>query len=104
MAVSALQKLTAALQQHQRVDLREPFLPPALRFDTAPTRGAIGDWVLNAVLEELERLGAYSSFYTGAAARARLAMIESLGFGNPEMTRRLRLLDARFGAPTSPGP
>lgn len=101
LAVSALQQLADAILRHDHVDASEPFLAPGERFDSVPPGNAIGDWVLAAVLEEFERLGSFSSFYTGASARKRLQIIRSLGFGSAEMERRLRLLEKRFGLPAS---
>jgi len=97
LAVSALQQLSDAVLQHHRVDVSEPFLAPGKRFDLVPPGEAIGNWVLAAVLEEFERLGSFSSFYTGVSARRRLELIRTLGFGSAEMGRRLRLLQERFG-------
>lgn len=96
LAVNALQQLCSAIQQHNRVDLSEPFLAPGERFDTVPPGAAIGNWLLAGALEQLERLGSFSSFYTGPSARQRLEAIQALGFGSAEMERRSRLLQKRF--------
>ena len=102
LAVNALQHLANAIRKNNRVDPSEPFLAPGERFDSAPAPGvAVGKWVLAAVLEEIERLGSFSSFYTGPSAWQRLEIIRKLGFGSAEMERRLRLLQKRFGLPTS---
>jgi len=101
IAVDVLQKLINALLQHQRVDLGEPFLSPGKRFDSVPLGGEIGNWVLAAVVEEFERLGFYSSFFSGVSAQQRLQLIHKLGFGSEEMKRRLQLVQKRFGLPTS---
>lgn len=98
LAVSALQQLSNAVLRHHRVDVSEPFLAPGKRFDFVPPGEAIGNWVVAAVLEESERLGSFSSFYTGVSARQRLELIRTLGFGSAEMERRLRLLQKRFGS------
>jgi len=96
VAVNALRQLSTAgaarLQEH------EPFLPPSRRFDSIPRSPDFGRWAMAAILEEFERLVSYSSFYTGLSARPRLEAIRSLGFGSPEMERRLRLVQQRFGA------
>ena len=97
LAVDALQQICNALLRHGRVDTDEPFLAPGARFDSIPPGPVIDNWVLAAVLEESERLGSFSSFYTGAAARQRLEIIRTLGFGSAEMERRLRLVRERFG-------
>lgn len=101
LAVSVLQQLGNTIFQQNRVDPREPFLAPGQRFDGVRPGESIGNWVLAAILEESERLGAFSSFYTGTAAQQRLQMIQSLGFGDAEMGRRLRLLQQRFGLSAS---
>ena len=101
LAVDALARLNNVIARNQRVDAGEPFLAPGERFDSVPPRNAIGDWVLAAVLEEFERLGSFSSFYSGASARPRLEAIDNLRFGGAEMQRRSSLLQQRFGpAPT----
>jgi FkbM family methyltransferase len=101
LAVYALQQLCNVILEHKPVDLGEPFLAPAERFDSVSPGKSIGDWVLAAALEELERLGSYSSFYTGPSARQRLEIIRTLGFGSAEMERRSYLLQQRFGLPAS---
>ncbi len=99
LAVNALAQLCTTILQQQQVDTSEPFLAPGERFDSIVPGEAIGNWVLAAVLEELERLGSFSSFYTGASALQRLQIIRELGFGSSEMARRLSLLQARMGLP-----
>lgn len=97
VAVAALNRLAGQILQQQRVGATEVFLPPAPRYEAMTPGAGIGNWILGSVLEELERLGAFSSFYTGAATRQRLEAIVELGFASDEMKRRLRLLKQRFG-------
>ncbi|MBL8399477.1 MAG: FkbM family methyltransferase [Candidatus Accumulibacter cognatus] len=99
LAVNALAQLCTTILQQQQVDTSEPFLAPGERFDSIVPGEVIGDWVLAAVLEELERLSSFSSFYTGASALQRLHIIRELGFGSSEMARRLSLLQERLGLP-----
>lgn len=99
LAVNALAQLCTTILQQQQVDTSEPFLAPGERFDSIVPGEVIGNWVLAAVLEELERLSAFSSFYTGASALQRLQIIRELGFGSSEMARRLSLLQERLGLP-----
>ncbi len=101
LATEALVQLRSAIAEHGRVDPGEPFLAPTERFDSIPPGKAIGNWVMAAVLEEIERLGSFSSFFTGTAALPRLEKIRALGFGGAEMEGRLRLLQKRFGLPAS---
>jgi FkbM family methyltransferase len=100
VAVQALAQLGESLQRG-KADPGEPFLAPGQRFDSVRPREALGDWILAATLEEFERAGSYSSFYTGMAARQRLELIRELGYGSAEMQRRLSLLQRRFGLPAS---
>lgn len=97
LAVNALQQLSNTILRSKQVSLTEPFLAPSERFDLlAPTRENIGSWVLAGVLEAVELLGAFSSFYPGLLSRQRLEMIQALGFGDAQMKRRLDLLRKRF--------
>lgn len=96
-AVAALQRLSNQIFERRQVDANEPFLAPSERFDAIPPGQAIGDWILAGLLEEFERLVAFSSFYTGTAALPRLEAIQSRGFGSAEMGRRLHLVQSRFG-------
>ena len=97
VAVDALVQLLTSITRDRRADPSEPFLAPGERFDSVPPGDAIGDWILAGVLEEFERIGSYSSFYSGASARQRLETIRNLKFGGAEMDRRLSLLQQRFG-------
>jgi len=100
-AIKVLTQLCESIMQKKRVDLDEPFLAPGARFDSLDPGGAVGDWMLAAANEELERLRAFSSVYGGIAARNRLERICSSDFAGPEMRRRLSLLRQRFGPPES---
>ena len=77
----------------------QPCLAPSSRFDAIAPGEAVGNWVLAAASEELERLGAYSSFYTGTSAPSRLELIRAIGLGSNEMQRRLHLVQRRFNLP-----
>lgn len=101
VAARALAELCRFLVEGGPADPGEPFLAPGERFESVPPGDDFGNWILAAALEELERAGAYSSFYTGAAARQRLELIRDLGFGSAEMARRLSLVERRFGPPGS---
>ena len=96
VAVRALDNLFQLAVKYQQVNLSEPFLASSERFDSLDPKEAIGNWVVCSTLEELERSASFSSFYTGQAARQRLEAIRNLGFGSPEMARRLALVEQRF--------
>lgn len=95
LAVQMLEAISAALQEGAPIDLDEPFLSPNPRFDSIPPDGRLAEWCLAAVIEQLERLGHYSSFYTLDASAARLTLFQQLGFPSDEMARRLSLVEAR---------
>ncbi|NWJ41142.1 MAG: FkbM family methyltransferase [Geothrix sp.] len=101
-AVQALQQLLDRIVHRNRLELDEPFLAPGGRFDLLATGPSVDNWMLAAILEEIERLGSYSSYYTGTTALPRLEKIRALGFGSAEMGRRLSLVQQRFGLPGSP--
>jgi FkbM family methyltransferase len=101
LACVALLRLSEALQRAP-ADLRGPLLAPGARFDAIAPGDRLGDWLLAAALEELERLGTLSSFYVGAAALPRLQTIRQLGYGSPEMDRRLDMV-SRLAQSRRPG-
>jgi FkbM family methyltransferase len=96
LAAQALQRLCNEMLQKKTVDLTEPFLAPSRRFDVIAPGASIGDWVMAAALEELERLSAFSSFYTRETTLPRLDAIRGLGFASAEMERRAALIRQRY--------
>jgi FkbM family methyltransferase len=104
VAMSAIKQLFDSISLERPVDASEPFLAPSKRFDSISPGARIDDWMLAASAEEFERLQSFSSFYTGDSSRSRLELIASLGFGSEEMSRRLQLLNARFGTESTPRP
>jgi FkbM family methyltransferase len=96
VAVDSLSQLSNRIAAENRIDVDEPFLAPGERFDTVAPGANFGAWLLAGVLEELERLAAFSSFFTGADTRPRLEGIKSLGYASAEMLRRLDLVQRRF--------
>lgn len=96
-AVGALQQLATPILQRAEINLSEPFLAPSARFDSLRVGDVLVNWLLASVLEPLEQLSSYSSFFPGNSARRRLELIAGLGFASPEMERRLDLVRTRFG-------
>jgi len=96
VAVNALNRLIESIRLTGVVDPSEPFLAPLERFDSIAPGEALGSWILAAALEQLERRESFSSFYVGPSARDRLEAIHALGFGGPEMERRLELVRLRI--------
>jgi FkbM family methyltransferase len=96
VAVKALNQLCKIIFQQRQINPSEPFLAPGERFDSVSPRNSLANWIAAAALEELERNGALSSFYSGASTRQQLEIIRDLGFGSDEMNRRLNLIELRF--------
>ena len=96
LAMNALSHLSNNIIASKRIEAEEPFLAPDARFDTLACGDVIGNWVLAGVLEALERVSGFSSYYAGASGLPRLEMIAELGFGSAEMERRLRMVRTRF--------
>lgn len=92
VAVDALKRLAESIRQTRQVDPNEPFLAPLERFDSIVPGEALTNWIVGSVLEQLERRERFSSFYAGPIALDRLEAIHALGFGSPEMERRLELV------------
>jgi len=92
VAVNALNRLAESARQTGVVDPNEPFLAPLERFDAIAPGEMLGNWIIGAILEQLERRERLSSFYAGPSALGRLETIHALGFGSPEMERRLELI------------
>jgi FkbM family methyltransferase len=96
VAVNALTELVESIRVTGIVDPNEPFLAPLERFDSIAPGEAFSNWILGAVLEQLEKRERLSSFYAGPSAHDRLEAIRALGFGSPEMERRLELIRLRI--------
>jgi len=96
IAVNALNQLNNHILEHKHITPSEPFLIPGKRFELISFGENFDKWLHASVLEEIELLESYSSFYTGAAPRNRLESIRKLGFSSPEMNRRLSLVESRF--------
>ena len=98
-AIRALAKLGQTVITPKLIDSSEVFLTPCSRFDGLVPGESIDQWLEAAVLETLEMLRAYSSYYTGKNSLGNLKRIHALGFGSPAMDRRVRLIQMRFGDP-----
>jgi hypothetical protein len=98
VAVNALTRLVEFIRLGGRVDPGEPFLAPSERFDSIAPGEVLGGWIVAAVLEQLEKRERFSSFYADPSALERLEAIHALGFGSPEMERRLDLVRRRINS------
>lgn len=97
-AVAGLAALANRMLTEKQVNHRWPFLLPLAETHLPPE--IAGQWaaILSAVLEGLESMASFSSFYSGQSSRGRLELLRKIGIQSPEMSRRIKLLDMRFGA------
>jgi hypothetical protein len=97
-AVRTFGRLIDEILRNRQVDLSEPFLAPNARLEAVNPGVRWSDWLIAGILEQVELLGSLSSYFTAEEpARSRLSAISRTGFGSAEMSRRLALLNARFG-------
>jgi len=96
-AVGALQTAVEWFTHGEGIALDEPFLVPCPRFDAIHIPSNEATWCFAAVLEQLERLRSFSSYYEGRGSRPFLTSLSQLGFLGEDMQRRAELIDARFG-------
>jgi FkbM family methyltransferase len=92
------------LESEAQRAVEEPFLPPAERYDAVSPLDRPADWVRCAVIEQLERLRAYSSLYVRDTTPEVLGPIMELPFRSPEMDRRWQLAKMPPGEPPRPEP
>ncbi len=81
---------------------REPFLAPSLRYEAIAADAAPHDWLECSVLEQLEKVRAFSSLYGGAQTRSVLEPVFGRPFCSPESERRRQLLRMRTGTQSKP--
>jgi FkbM family methyltransferase len=81
---------------------REPFLAPSLRYEALPADTAPHDWLECSVLEQLEKVRAFSSLYGGAATLSVLEPVFRRPFRSPESERRRQLVRMRTGIQSEP--
>jgi len=103
-AVGALIDVAERMKKNEVLDaLAGPFLAPAMRYERLLTAGRPGDWLRCAVIEQLEKLRAYSSmFLENNSSLALLEPILDLPFRSPEMDRRWQLVRMTAGLQTAP--
>lgn len=97
-AVNLLNQICALLAQHTPSVLEEPVLALHHAFELRASAGNVSGWIIAMVLEQRERLRAFSSFFTGQEGLQALQEIQSLGYGSEDSMRRLALIRSRFPA------
>jgi FkbM family methyltransferase len=103
-ALGALRLATERVDAEAESVRREPFLPPLPRHEQVRPGKSAGDWLTCALAEALEKLGAFSSMFTGTSS---LPIVESIAHSplrSPEMERRRQLMRMRAGMQAGPQP
>jgi FkbM family methyltransferase len=85
-------------------DITEPFLSVSPRYERLDPGKDLDGWMHSSILEQLEKLRAFSSFFTGSEALKSLETLLHLGFASPEMERRRQLIRLRHGMQVRPQP
>jgi hypothetical protein len=104
LAVNAYQQLLGSIQGHVNMNEREPFLPPQVPWLMRPITDHPAAWVVAGIVEQFERLSAFSSYFSGAGHQSLLENFRSLGYPSAEMERRRQLVRMRYGLSNSPEP
>ncbi len=101
VALEILQKAVVLVVERGEVTLREPFLPACPRFDSLDPGDRLELWTVACVLEQRERVRAYSTYFSGRRpdVRTSLEILATLGFPCAEMDRRLALVSSDRSAP-----
>ncbi|WP_136807856.1 tetratricopeptide repeat protein [Desulfosediminicola flagellatus] len=90
--------LDIILENSSLLDLHaEPFLVPHPRFDDVSCGQFEGDWILAAILEQIERIEHPTSYACNRDDLLRLEMIDSSGFGSKFNERKRQLLRLQLG-------
>lgn len=90
--------LDIVLENSSLLDLHaEPFLVPHPRFDDVSCGQFEGDWILAAILEQIERIEHPTSYACNRDDLLRLEMIDSSGFGSKFNERKRQLLRLQLG-------
>ena len=101
-AVNALDEVACRLAKMEPPLLNEPFLAPSSRYEKIAAGDSPHEWLKCAVLDQLEKLRAFSSLLTGTSALDALAPIAESALRLPEMERRRQLVRMRAGLQRAP--
>ncbi|MEE9570057.1 MAG: hypothetical protein V3W02_00005, partial [Gammaproteobacteria bacterium] len=103
-AVDALNAICAKLDSGAHTPDGVPFLAVSDRFDNIEPGDAFAQWCLASVLDQRERLAAYSSYFRDERVLGSLEMLGQLPFQCAEMERRRQLVRMRLGQQAAPEP
>jgi FkbM family methyltransferase len=104
VATSALARALQMIIGRPNCDWDEPFLAVSHRIGQVDPRAALSGWMVAGVVEQLERLRAFSSYFLGVKSLQNLETYVSLGCPSPEMERRRQLVRMSLGLQVRPEP
>jgi len=78
------------------MNIDEPFLALSDGLASVNPGDRIAEWIYASVLEQREKLRAFSSYYTGKESLEILDKIKDIGFQSDEMERRRQLIRMRY--------
>ncbi len=87
-----------------RIEMNEPFLPANPRFDGIEPAGSLGDWLVVGLVERLESMATYSSYFSGGDNLELLEGMRGRAFHSAGLERRLQLKRLRAGLQAAPEP
>lgn len=96
LAVGCLRRMLDLMKQG-RSEVREPFWPPARRYDAILPGSDHDRWFLATAFEAYEERRALSSFFAPPDTLAGLDWLASTAYASPEMERRRQLTAIRAG-------
>ena len=103
-ALDALNAICSKLDSGTHTPDGAPFLAVSHRFDNIEPGDAFAQWCVASVLDQRERLAAYSSYFQDEGVLGALEMLGQLPFQCAEMERRRQLVRIRFGLQAAPEP
>ena len=98
VTVHLLNHVLGLLESGNPLSLDEPFLTLAEIYEKTDPGVKPAEWFVSMILEQRDRLRAFSSYFTGYESLPVLQEIEQSGFLSEDMERRLALLRKRFEA------
>lgn len=103
-AIVSLTKASRRVKAEGALAGVEPFLAPSPRYEQIPDDMPVGEWLESAVMEQLERLRTFSSFFGGTSSLALLEPLLGRAYCSAEMERRCQLVRMRAGLQAQPEP
>ena len=104
LAIRVLRPLPTEAKAYDARMVTEPFLSPAARFDDFDPRPDFAEWCAAAVLEQYDRLRAFSSQYANDRLLPAYDALRASRYFSPPMERRRQLIRMRTGRQNGPQP